>query len=189
MANALPLLFAAGVGAVLLSKKKPAKKKGGSAASSVVASGKVERTTIPKGPSDSPLAYEWRVRKTNDAYMAEAGRPETLRDPVVKMWKSIGEADTIEDAKDMALAWIVQQPGYEQPVTVVDSGAQTSQFGSFEWRVIPDPERGYVGQYKIASGPWLSAVEGAEYTEQFKMGIWDAALNDLKRMAEEFESL
>jgi hypothetical protein len=189
MANAFPLLLAAGMGAVLLSKKKPTSKKKGGSSSRIVDSGKVERTSIPKSASDNPLAYEWRVRSTSDGYVAEVGRPETLRDLVVKMWKAVGDADTVEDARDMALAWIDQQPGYEQPVNVVDSGAESLEHGDFEWRVITDPQRGHVGQYRIYNGPWLSAVEAMEYTQEFKMRIWDAAIKDLKRVAEEFSEL
>jgi hypothetical protein len=184
----LPLLFAAGAGAVILSKKKPASKKRGGSGNSIVDSGKVERTGVPQGPGDNPLAYEWRVRKAKVAYASEVGRPEGIRDPVVKMWESIGEADTVEDARDMALAWIDQQPGYEQDVEIVDSGSESSDLGTFDWRVITDAARGHVGQYRIAGGPWLSAVEG-EYSESFKMGIWDVAIRELKRLNEEFEGL
>lgn len=168
--SALPLLLAVGAGAVLLSKKKPttAKKKNGKG-NNVVSSGKVERTSIPSGPGDNPLAYEWRVRKSNGTYLAEAGRPETMRDPVVKMWKSIGEADTVEDAEDMALAWIDQQPGYEQDAEVVDSGSMSG--GGWQWRVITDPQRGYIGQYKIGEAQWLSAVEAGTYDDSFRMQL------------------
>lgn len=158
--SAVPLLFAAGVGAVLLSKKKPTtSKKSGSR--DILASGKVERTGIPK-PGESPLAYEWRVRDGGQVYVAETGLPESVRNPVVKKWTKIGEADTVEDAKMMALAWIDQQPGYEQDVEVVDSG----KYDGWEWRVITDPQRGHIGQYKIGEGPWLSALEGT-YDEAF----------------------
>lgn len=187
--STLPLLLAAGVGAVLLSKKKPASKKSGSS-SGIVASGKIERTSIPKGPSDSPLAYEWRVRKSSQIYLSEVGRPKTLRDPVVKEWTGIGEADTVDDAKMMAIAWIGQQPGYEPDVEVVDSGIEgVSGLGDFEWRVITDAARGHVGQYRLGEGPWFSAVEAFEYTQQLKMSLFDAAIKELKRLAEEFESL
>lgn len=167
--SALPLLLAVGAGAVLLSKKKPAAKKKKAGGNNIVSSGKVERTSIPSGPSDNPLAYEWRVRKPNETYLAEAGRPESLRDPVVKMWKSIGEADTVEDAEDMALAWIEQQPGYEQEAEVVDSGSMSE--GGWQWRVITDPQRGYIGQYKIGEGQWLSALEAIAYDDAFRIQL------------------
>lgn len=183
---ALPLLVVAGGAAVLLSKKKPttSKKKG---KGDILASGKVERTGIPK-PGESPLAYEWRVRAAS-AYVAETGLPESVRNPVVKKWAKVGEADTVEDAKMMALAWIDQQPGYEQDVEVVDSGEESLEYGKFKWRVITDPQRGFIGQYQIGNGQWYSAVEGAEYHDQFKNGLWEIAIKELKRLSEEFESL
>jgi len=188
--SVLPLLLAAGAGAVLLSKKKPAAKKKTAPknGNNVVASGKVDRTSIPKA-GESPLAYEWRVRRSNGTYISETGRPATLRDPVVKMWKAIGEADTVEDAKELALAWIDEQPGYESEAEIVDSGTQNSSVGQFEWRVITDPERGLIGQYRLPGGQWLGAVEGPEYTDQFRIAIFDVAMAELKRKAEELAEL
>lgn len=177
--STLPLLLAAGVGAVLLTRKKPAKKKKkeAEAKKGVVASGSVDRTSIPAA-GESPLAYQWRVRESDETYIAETGRPETLRDPdTIKKWTAIGEADTVEDAKDMALAWISEQSGYESEVEVVDSGTKNE----WEWRVITDPERGFIGQYRLAGGQWLGAVEGPEYTEQFKHAVWAAAIKDWER--------
>ncbi len=177
--STLPLLLAVGVGAVLLTKKKPAKKKKKEAEAKrgVVASGSVDRTSIPAA-GESPLAYQWRVRESDETYIAETGRPETLRDPdIIKKWTAIGEADTVEDAKDMALAWISEQSGYESEVEVVDSGTKNE----WEWRIITDPERGFIGQYRLAGGQWLGAVEGPEYTEQLKHAVWAAAIKDWER--------
>jgi hypothetical protein len=177
--SALPLLLAAGVGAVLLTKKKPAKKKKKvtpEAKNNVVASGKVDRTSIPKR-GELPFAYSWRVRKSNETYVAEAGRPSTIRETEVRIWKAIGEADTVEDAKEMALAWIDKQPGFESEPEVVDSGAPGTK-GVWEWRVITDPERGFIGQYRLPDGQWLNAVEGPEYNNPFKITLWEVAEKD-----------
>ncbi len=166
--NALPLLLAAGFGAVLLTKKKAGKAKG--KGNGVVDSGKVERTSVPKS-GESPLAYEWRVRRANGVYAAEAGRPESLRDPVVKKWVHIGEADTVGDARVMVLAWIGQQVGYESEAEVVEAGVMSG--GGWQWRVITDPERGYIGQYKIGEGPWLNAVIAGVYDQAMKYKMFE----------------
>ena len=178
----LPLLLLAGAGAVLLTKSKPSKKKAKApkevtSTDVVVASGSVQRTGIPS-PGDNPRSYHWRVRSEDDVYIGEARRPP-LREPdpdadFEEKWTAVGEADTAADAEEMVLAWIEKQDGYGDPVDIVDGGVKTE----WEWRVITDPERGFIGQYKLKGAQWLNGVEGPEYNDPFKFSLWAVAIKD-----------
>lgn len=169
-------LILGGVAAFMLMPKKKRKKakKKVTPEEGIVAEGSVERTSPPDSRDPNSLAYQWRVtaKSASIVYVAEIGRP-LLRDPdVVKTWKAIGEADNIDDAKEMAIAAIEEVLGYEPELEIIDSGTKLN----WEWRFYADPERGAVGQYRLLpDGRWESTIEAAEYTEQLRNGLWAMA--------------
>ncbi len=153
-------------------KKKRRKKKVKPAGEGIAVEGSIQRTSAPSAESQNPNAYQWRVaiKEASVVYVAQIGRA-LMRKPEegVKTWTDVGEADNVEDAQEMAIAAIEQMPGYEPDLEIVDSG----QKGAWEWRVYTDPERGFVGQYRLPGGQWLAALEGPQYDEGFKIRLWE----------------
>lgn len=182
--STLPLLLAAGVGAIVLTKGKKKKRKPASPASptepkpdkdGVVASGSVDRVFAAKSPTEGFMPYEWRVRKKSGDYIAEVGM-KTPRDLKVGSWEEVGKADNMEDAKELAFAYIDKQPGFEFASTVVKSG---SQRGAFDY-IVREGEyvevegegfsgsktetiEGYIGEYRInGTSKWVEASKGQD---------------------------
>ncbi len=169
-------LILGGAAAFMLMPKKKKRKKGKVTIpkEGIAAEGSVQRTSAPSAESQNPNAYQWRVaiKEAGVVYAAQIGRP-LMKEPEkgVRTWNDVGEADNVEDAQEMAIAAIEQMPGYEPDLEIVDSGRK----GAWEWRVYTDPERGFVGQYRLAGAQWLAAIEGAEYSEGFKLRLWELA--------------
>jgi hypothetical protein len=188
VANLLPLLLIAGGAAYLMTAKKKKKKKVVKAevkAGDIVASGEIDRTSIPK-VGESPLPFHWRVRASAKRagfagveYVGEVGQASP-RDVAagVKIWKEIGRADNPDDAQELAIAFIESQPGYEPELEVVDSGASEN----WEWRIVVENGR-YKGQYKWGDRPWLGAVEADAVTDAFKKTLFEKAESDFQAQA------
>lgn len=168
-------LILGGAAAFMLMPKKKKRRKGKAPTpkEGIAAEGSVQRTSAPSAESQNPNAYQWRVSIIEGlVYVAQIGRP-LMKEPEkgVKTWTDIGEADNVEDAQDMAISAIEQMPGYEPDLEIVASGKK----GAWEWRVYTDPERGFVGQYRLPDAPWLAALEGPEYDDGFKIRLWELA--------------
>lgn len=178
--SSLPLLLVAGVGAVVLSAKSKKKKKKPATSKTpdktgIMASGSVDRVLPPKG-IEIPTPYEWRIRKSNGDYIAEAGKkmPRSLK---VEEWHEVGIADNLEDAKEMAFAYIDKQPGFEYASSAVASGSHAGfdyvvRSGEYEAPVTLPPDApemvfpmlsGYIGEYRLNGlTKWTVANKGQD---------------------------
>lgn len=178
----LPLVAIAGGAAFMLTKSKKKKKKTATAKKppigkdGVVASGSVDRVFAPKTPSEGlGMPYEWRVRKSNGDYLAEVGKKKP-RDLKVGTWEEVGKADNMEDAKELAFAYIDKQPGFEFASTVVKSGRHKGAFdyivreGEYsvaEGEGFADAKSetisGFIGEYRLdGMSKWVEAAEGED---------------------------
>jgi len=177
------MLALVGVGALVLTKgKKKPKKKTATAPKApigkdgVVASGSIDRVFAPTSPTQGlGMPYEWRVRKSNGDYLAEVGKKKP-RDLKVATWEEVGKADNMEDAKELAFAYIDKQPGFEFASTVVKSGRHK---GAFDYIVregeysVSEGEgftgatsetiSGFIGEYRLdGMSKWVEASKGQD---------------------------
>lgn len=184
MAGKLFPLMAAGAAAFVLTKSKAKKKKKSSSKTSgsdAVASGTVERV-FPVDGVEFPTPFEWRVRKIDGEYVAETGKkdPRSLK---VLEWTEVGNADNLQDAKDLAWAYIDNQPGFEFASSAVHSERRTGMFdmvvrtGEYSEPDSDVIESGYIGNYRLHNDDnWVEAVHGPDLEKVRLLTLETAAI-------------